>query len=192
MKNLLSALIVITIIAGCGAAQGKTNEFSEAGFSFEIPEGWKVMPSDRYEAIKENVNRELNTYGRHAEFLTMILSPDEKAAFSVSKVNCRNSVTIGDIRKEREEVYETAMRYGDVETINEITEFSVAGYPALLEDVTRSAQGRGCTVKVLVERTIVEISFMAPNERQFSKHKPDFDKALQTLRIAFAGKSVKE
>lgn len=192
MKNLLSVLIVITIIAGCGMASAKTNEFSQAGFSFEIPEGWKVMPSGRYEAIKENVNRELNTYGRHAGFLTMILSPDEKVAFSVSKVSCKDSITIGDIHKEREEAYETAMRYGDVETINEITEFSVAGYPALLEDVTRRAQGRGCTVKVLVERTIVEISFMAPNELQFSKYKPGFDKALRTLHIAFAGKEVAE
>jgi len=188
MKGLLLVAFVITV--GCPVALAQANAFSQAGISFEVPETWKIMPAERYEPMKESLNRQLSPYNRHAEFFTMILAPNEEAAFLVSKVNCDNSLTIGDLRKERERVYSDAMKYGDLEAINDISEFSVAGYPALLEDVTRRAQGRGVTVKVLIDRTIVEISFVVPDRTLFSKYRLEFDKVLETLSIAFIGKNI--
>lgn len=188
MKGLLLIAFVITV--GCPVALAQANAFSQAGISFEVPETWEIMPSERYAPMKESLNRQLSPYNRHAEFFTMILAPNQEAAFLVSKINCANSLTIKDIRTERERVYEDAIKYGDVETINDISEFSVAGHPALLEDVTRKAQGRGVTVKVLIDRTIVEISFVVPNRTLFSKYRLEFDKVLETLSIAFIGKDI--
>jgi hypothetical protein len=65
-----------------------------------------------------------------------------------------------------------------------VKEDKIAGWPAVAEDVERSNGGRGRTYKMIMGKTIVEISFVVSSAQNFTKYEPAMDRVLATLAVA--------
>ena len=199
LKRLIISNVVVTsaflfltaIEAQCQDASPSSPtyiRFSKWAISFEYPAQWKEYPADRVAMMKDYIAAELqripnDPYERKLTEFTMITAPSGEAALLVSKITVVKPMQVEDLLAERKQVYEDAKRAGDVTRINHVKQTTVAKLPAVEEDVERSNGGRGCTVKVISETAIFELSLVVNNGKLFSDYSHHLYHIISTFAV---------
>lgn len=186
-RCILSIIMILGLLIGCEKDSANYACFERWGIMFEYPQKWKEYSPDRVRLMKDFIAEELEKTPadpkRWLVEFTMIVSSNEEAAVMVSKVMLESTMTVKNLLAERDKVYEDAKTAGDVTKVNQLEQITMANKPAVIEDVERSNGGRGCTIKVLSGKTIIEISLVVHNRNKFLLYEPRFDHIVKTLVI---------
>lgn len=189
VKYWIATLLILPIICfGCGnqeesTSSSKHTQFTRWGISFEYPRNWKEHPADRVALMKNYIAAELKPYDRDLIEFTMITGDNDDIALLVSKYNTSKELQPSELVAERNKVYKDAMNAGDVTKINHVKETTVANLPAVEEDVERSNGGRGRTYKIILDKTIFELSFVVSQGRKFDTYLDVLAHIISTLSI---------
>ncbi len=188
VKYLIATLFILLICFSCGSQEKSTSsdvytQFNRWGISFEYPRGWKEHSAERVALMKNYMEEELKPYDMNLIEFTMIAGDNDGIVLLISKYVRPEEVQPSELIDERNKVYEDAMNAGDVTKINHIKETIVANLPTVEEDVERSNGGRGRTYKLILSRTIIELSFVAPQGRKFDTYLDAVNHVISTLSI---------
>jgi hypothetical protein len=190
LKCIAFLLLVAAFAAGATNArststpQDQSVRFEKWGISFDYPKAWKEYGADRAAMMKEALAAQLKPFAIEIKEFGMIVAPNEALALLITKSTRSNPFKVSEIVAERNQVYQDAKKAGDVTRINYVKEDKIAGWPAVAEDVERSNGGRGRTYKMIMGKTIVEISFVVSSAQNFTKYEPAMDRVLATLAVA--------
>ena len=133
--------------------------------------------------MKEAFASQAKPFGLDLKEFAMIVGPNEELAVLITKIVRSKAFEPSEIVAERNQVYEDAKRAGDVTKINFVKITKIAGWPTVEEDVERSNGGRGRTHKMILGKTIFEISFIVSSARNFSKYEPAMGTVLATMTV---------
>lgn len=172
-----------------GGALGDLVRFAKWGISFEYPARWSQYPDDRLRLMREHLAAELRPYDREVLEFAMITSPDNEIALLVTKYTTTKPLKPADLIAEREQVYEDAIRSGDVTKVNHLRETTFSNLPVVEEDVERSNGGRGRTYKVISGKVVYELSFVVRNKQCFPQYIADLKRVMSTVEVSAEAKT---
>jgi len=162
--------------------------FSKWSLSFDYPKEWQEHPAERVAMMKDYLAKELRPYGRELQEFTMIVGPNNEIALLVTKYTTPTPMKPSEFVVERNQVYNDAMKAGDVTKVNHVKEATLGNLPAVDEDVERSNGGRGRSFKLIDGTIVFEISFVVNNAKRFSEYYSVLDHFVSTVRVTGKGK----
>ena len=179
-----------TAAGGSTAATTVTSEataaythFDRWGLSFDYPREWEESPASEEAQMKSAVAAQLGTSGLDLLQLAGITGPNNEATILIMQYQTPTAMTQAEFIEQRNQVYAEAMQSGDVTKVNYVKGATVAGLPAVEEDVERSNGGRGLTCKIIDGRTVFEISFIVNDAAKFPQYSDAFSHILSTANL---------
>lgn len=195
LAKRLATLYVITLVASVvlsfafalspyAPSKPSTYKFDRWGIAFSYPSEFQSITDPYLEQLRKATESQLAGSDRTLEELKVFEVSEDDVSLMVSKIKTDTPLSIAQVLRERQGVYDAAREAGDVTKLNLLRQTTVgSGTKAVIEDAERSDGSRGRSYKIPQGDSMFEVSFVFTNKALFEKYSAKIDSIIASLRM---------